>query len=49
MTLRFGFGENWLKFAADLRPEQIVEAEKSIDAIAPAQQDGLAHRTVMFS
>lgn len=27
---RFGFGENWLRFAATLRPEQIAEAEKSL-------------------
>lgn len=27
---RFGFGENWLRFAAALRPEQIAEAEKSV-------------------
>src|SRR5437899_2745509 len=30
MAARFRFGENWLKFAADLRPEQIAEAEQSI-------------------
>jgi SAM-dependent methyltransferase len=33
MTDRFRFGENWLKFAADLRPEQIVEAEKSVSRL----------------
>jgi hypothetical protein len=33
MSVRFGFGENWLKFAADLRPEQIVEAEKSLSRL----------------
>ena len=33
MTVRFGFGENWIKFAADLRSEQIVEAEKSLSRL----------------
>ena len=33
MTARFGFGKNWLKFAADLRSEQVVEAEKSLSRL----------------
>ena len=30
MTVRFEFGNNWLKFAADVQSDQIVEAEKSM-------------------
>jgi SAM-dependent methyltransferase len=30
MNVRFEFGENWLKFAADLRRDQIAEAQTSL-------------------
>jgi SAM-dependent methyltransferase len=30
MTARYRFGENWQKFASELRPDQIIEAEKSV-------------------
>ena len=37
---RFGFGDNWLDFARDLRADQIAEAEKSIGNLL--QRDTLA-------
>ena len=37
---RFGFGDNWLDFAGDLRADQIAEAEKSIRHLL--QRDTLA-------
>lgn len=33
MTTTFGFGDNWLKFAANLSDEQIVEAQKSLQKL----------------
>jgi 2-polyprenyl-6-hydroxyphenyl methylase/3-demethylubiquinone-9 3-methyltransferase len=33
MTTTFGFGNNWLKFAANLSDEQIVEAQKSLQKL----------------
>lgn len=33
MTIRFGFGDNWLKFVADLKEDQIVEAEQSLQKL----------------
>jgi SAM-dependent methyltransferase len=33
MTITFGFGDNWLKFAADLKEEQIVEAQESLQKL----------------
>ena len=33
MAIRFGFGDNWLKFVADLKEEQIVEAQESLQKL----------------
>jgi SAM-dependent methyltransferase len=33
MTIAFGFGDNWLKFAAELKEEQIVEAQRSLQTL----------------
>lgn len=33
MTITFGFGNNWLKFAAGLKEEQIVEAQQSLQTL----------------
>ena len=33
MTTRFGFGDNWLKFVADLKEEQIAEAQESLQRL----------------
>jgi 2-polyprenyl-3-methyl-5-hydroxy-6-metoxy-1,4-benzoquinol methylase len=33
MTTIFGFGSNWLKFVADLKEEQITEAQKSLQKL----------------
>jgi hypothetical protein len=33
MTVVFGFGNNWVKFAADLKEEQIVEAQASLQKL----------------
>lgn len=33
MTVRFGFGDNWLKFVTDLNEEQIVEAQESLQKL----------------
>ena len=35
---RFKFGENWLKFTADLRPEQIAEAATSLSRLLGATE-----------
>jgi len=40
---RFGFGDNWLDFARDLRAERIAEAEKSLRRLL--QSDTLAGRS----
>jgi 2-polyprenyl-3-methyl-5-hydroxy-6-metoxy-1,4-benzoquinol methylase len=33
MTIRFGFGDNWQKFVASLKEEQIVEAKESLERL----------------
>lgn len=33
MTITFGFGDNWLKFVSDLKEEQIVEAQESLQKL----------------
>ena len=33
MTVRFGFGTNWLKFVAELNEKQIVEAQESLQQL----------------
>jgi 2-polyprenyl-6-hydroxyphenyl methylase/3-demethylubiquinone-9 3-methyltransferase len=33
MTVVFGFGNNWVKFATDLKEEQIVEAQASLQKL----------------
>ena len=33
MTVRFGFGNNWLKFVAELNEKQIVEAKESLQQL----------------
>ena len=33
MAIRFGFGDNWLKFVADLKEEQIVEAQEALQKL----------------
>lgn len=40
---RFQFGENWLQFAADLQPNQIVEAKESLSRLLGCNDlDGLS-------
>jgi SAM-dependent methyltransferase len=52
---RFGFGDNWLDFARDLRTDQIVEAEKSVrdllgrDSLAGASFVDIGSGSGLFS